>query len=481
MFRALVSRLNSNRFFLVCPDIPKSASGSASARQPLDTKTQTKILGIKSPHSDAHLPSLREEGHLFHRSLIRVLLIATCLLPGVTAIFASESDAIDISKNIQQFHLPYRTILDPVFASADPASPGFSTITGYARAGDSATWTGHYLAAEAFRYKATRSPEALANAWVALRGIRSLIDITGNGVLARCLVPADSPYGATIQREEGGHGIYSSVLGTSSYFWIGNTSRDQYSGVMFGLSAAYDMIDDTTMRDFIRSDVTRILNYLLRRGWNVVMPDGKISTTFLHRPDQQLSFLQVGRRINPEEFDWTYRLYRTFYAAFVITPIQYDNFDDHNHYFKFNINYINLYNLLRLEDGGSPAKGIYMSAYNELRRTTENHGNAFFNMLDRAIRGGNTGHDLETTTLLDLWLKRPRRDVWVDLRGPQPACGNDRACVPIQVDNRVNTDFLWQRSPFLLYGGGSGQIETAGIDYILPYWMSRAYGAANKR
>jgi hypothetical protein len=41
---------------------------------------------------------------------------------------------------------------------------------------------------------------------------------------------------------------------------------------------------------------------------------------------------------------------------------------------------------------------------------------------------------------------------------------------------RIPTDFLWQRDPFQLTGGGSGVIEGAGIDYILPYWMSRYYG-----
>ena len=56
------------------------------------------------------------------------------------------------------------------------------------------------------------------------------------------------------------------------------------------------------------------------------------------------------------------------------------------------------------------------------------------------------------------------------------ACGDDRACNPIPVNDRVNTDFLWQRSPFLLLGGGAGTIETAGIDYILPYWMARSQG-----
>jgi len=411
-----------------------------------------------------------------HRNPIHIFLIAVCLLAGVHATQASQPDAINISNNIRLFHMPYGTMLDPVFASPDPSSPDFSTIVGYTRAGDSAIWTGHYLAAEAFRYKVTGSPEALANAWAALYGIRSLVDITGNGVLARCLIPADSPYGDAIQREEGGHGIYYNSLGGVSYFWIGNTSRDQYSGVMFGMMTAFDLIDDAGMRGFIRNDVTRLLGNLIRHGWNVVMPDGQISTTFIIRPDQQLSFLQIGRRINPLAFDWTYRLYRSVYASSVSGPIWFDNLDDHNHYFKFNINYINLYNLIRLEEVTSPYRQTYMRAYDDLRRTTEAHGNAHFNMLDRVIKGGNTGHDLETVELLDSWLNRTRRDYWIDLRDRYPACGDDRACIPTAIEDRINTDFLWQRSPFLLFGGGAGLSETAGIDYILPYWMSRFYG-----
>ena len=44
-------------------------------------------------------------------------------------------------------------------------------VTSCTRCGDSAIWTGHYLAAEAFRYKVTRSPEALANEERAVEGI----------------------------------------------------------------------------------------------------------------------------------------------------------------------------------------------------------------------------------------------------------------------------------------------------------------------
>ena len=68
----------------------------------------------------------------------------------------SEADALAISANIQAKHLPFGTILDPIYAS-----PTSDQIVGYTRCGDSALWTGAYLAAEAFRYNVTRSADAL--------------------------------------------------------------------------------------------------------------------------------------------------------------------------------------------------------------------------------------------------------------------------------------------------------------------------------
>ncbi len=98
-------------------------------------------------------------------------------------------------------------------------------------------------------------------------------------------------------------------------------------------------------------------------------------------------------------------------------------------------------------------------------------------MIDRALNGVNVARDAETVLLLDQWLQRPRRDVFVDNHGRYPTCGDpETACQPIPVPDRVTTDFLWQRSPFQMSGGGSGRIESAGIDYILPYWMARYYG-----
>jgi hypothetical protein len=302
------------------------------------------------------------------------------------------------------------------------------------------------------------------------------VDVTGTNLLARCLVPTDSPYAQAIITEEATHGVYTASFGGKTYYWIGNTVRDEYAGIFFGLGIAYDAVEDSEIRSEIREITTRLLDFLLQNNWAVVMPTGKTSTVFWARPDLQLSFLQVGRQVNPDRFESTYRTYRFWYASSVIIPISYDLLDDHNSYFKFNLNAITFYNLIRLEDN-SYYRWLYMNAYNLMRRTTDNHGNPHFNMIDRALKGPDGVRDAETLNLLEDWLRRSRRDEWTDWRNDvrYTACGEDRACEAIPVVDRVRTDFLWQRSPFLLYGGGQGNIEGAGIDYILPYWMARYY------
>jgi len=78
----------------------------------------------------------------------------------------------------------------------------------YALEEDSAIWTGHYLAAEAFRHAATGSAEALARVKSVLAGIQLLFDVTTDsvmqeggrrspsnvrGIFARSALPLDSP------------------------------------------------------------------------------------------------------------------------------------------------------------------------------------------------------------------------------------------------------------------------------------------------
>jgi uncharacterized protein (TIGR03437 family) len=395
----------------------------------------------------------------------RVFRILAVLALARSLSYASEADALAISANIQALHFPYGTILDPIYAA-----PGSTQIAGYTRCGDSAIWTGHYLAAEAFRYQVTKSADALANVTKAIAGLKSLADVTGTNLLARCLVPKSSPYAAGISSEEAANGIYHND--SAGYIWVGNTSRDQYCGAIFGLAVAYDMVTDPGIRATISALVTRLIDFLTGHGWSIEMPDGSVTTSFLLRPDELLSLLQVGRHVNSDHFSTTYDIERVLLAGTVLIPVGVDSVDNSS-YFKFNLDFITFYNLVRLES--SDTKAIYMQAYQVVRNHTAGHQNAFFDVIDHALNGANAPRDAETLNLLDEWLLRSRRDQYVDNTSAVNVCGSE-ACNPIPVPMRPPTDFLWQRDPFQLAGGGKGDIESAGIDYILPYWMARYYG-----
>jgi hypothetical protein len=408
---------------------------------------------------------------------IKPLIALVVLLGCVPVARAAEADAIRISTTVQSQCLPQGTILGPVFDS-----PTSNTISHYSRGGDSALWTGVWVASEAYRWRVTHSEEALSNVVKGLKAMRKLVRVTGTGVLARCRLSVaweDIEDRRAVITEEAGHGIYRSTLKSTEHYWIGNTSRDQYVGVFFGLGVAYELIDETAhpkVRTIARKIASDLLDNLIANNWTVRMPNGAISTTFIGRADQRLALLQVGRLVHASKYAFAYETMRREDADLVPVVIGIECLNDHDSYFKFNLAYLSMYSLLHYEEEGSPARGSYRFAYNLLRGTTAQHGNAHFNVIDLALDGPDTSREAETMGLLDDWLERPIRDEWVDLRNEVPMCSEERACFPIPVKDRVRTDFLWQRSPFLAFGGGDGTIASPGLDYVLPYWMGRFYG-----
>ncbi|MBZ5619816.1 MAG: hypothetical protein LAQ69_13990 [Acidobacteriia bacterium] len=366
--------------------------------------------------------------------------------------WASEADALAISARIQARHMPFGTITDPVYAS-----PTSDQIVGYTRCGDSALWTGAYLAAEAFRYKVTQSADALSNVKTALAGLKLLADVTGDNRLARCALPANSPYAAGIESEE----AHNTIHQNPPLIWVDNTSRDEIVGAFFGLGAAFDVVDDASVKSAISDLATRLIGFISRHQWS---PNDDASNTFQLRPEELQMLLQVARHVNPAN---------TVSGPFIVLPVdvavQFD-VGSNDSYFKFNLDYMTLYNLLRLQNNSDNQE-----AYKILRNYTASHQNAFFDVIDRALQGPNASRDSEIGALLDQWLQRPQRDPSIDLTKTVQVCGRE-ACQPVPVPQRPPTDFLWQRDPFQLTGGGFGTIEGAGIDYILPYWMGRYYG-----
>jgi uncharacterized protein (TIGR03437 family) len=365
---------------------------------------------------------------------------------------ASEADAVAISAGIQARHMPFGTILDPMYAS-----PASNQIVGYTRCGDSALWTGAYLAAEAFRYKVTRAADAFNNVKTALAGLKALADVTGDNRLARCVVLANSQYAAGIESEEEANVIHQNP----PWIWVDNTSRDQVVGAFFGLGAAFDLVDDAGVKGDIADLTTRLIGFIAQHQWS---PNDDASNTFVLRPEELQMLVQVARHVNPSNSINVPSLLP------VNTGAKFDVVSNSS-YFKFNLDYMSFYNLVRLQNNSDN-----QAAYQIVRAYTASHQNAFFDMVDAALEGANASRDAEMRSLLDQWLQRPKRETYVDLSHTVAVCGSE-ACQPIPVPLRPTLEFLWQIDPFQLAGGGDGTIEGSGIDYILPYWMGRYYGA----
>ncbi len=384
---------------------------------------------------------------------------------------AGESEALAYDERIRARHMPYAMVMDPWMAE-----PGGDGIEGYTRCGDSALWTGLFLASQSYRYSVTHDPQARANVMDALNGIRKLVDVTGTDVLARCAVPMDSPYVEWIASEESANSIRAGVVDGIPHIWVGNTSRDQYLGAFFGLTAAWNLIPETEVQGWVSMLATRMLNRLMADGWLVRMPEGEITTTFLGRPDHQLALLRLGRRCNSGRFATAYRTLASLSAQTVPVPISVEVQELHDSYYKFNLDHMAFYMLLYGEDTWWFRTG-YRNGFDILRKATDDHQNAFFDIIDTAVNGQNETRDQRVRDNLEAFLRRSPENTYLDLSDRYPPCDGrmDRTCQVIPVEDRLPADFLWQRSPFQLQGGVYPNIENSGLDYSLPYWMARYY------
>src|SRR5205814_72778 len=150
-------------------------------------------------------------------------------------------------------------------------------------------------------------------------------------------------------------------------------SRDQFAGVVFGLGVAYDMVDDAGVKDSISQLVTRVIDYPRSHNWLIPEPDRGDNRDFLPRPDYIETFLAVGRHINPSHFAGSFFEERVLLIVPIGAPIDVDTSSD-NSYFKFNLDYINFYNLVRLDM--NPGNADSRVAYAKLRNHTVTHLNA---------------------------------------------------------------------------------------------------------
>lgn len=160
--------------------------------------------------------------------------------------------------------LPAGGAMRALFADPELTEPVF-----YGAERDVAIWTGAYLAAESLRLMTTGAEDAAAR----VKGTVQVIDrwwrISGDpGYLARYAAPEHSPQPILESLAPQGPDDFEVHLNVpfegSQWRWRGQISRDQYQGILLGVSLAYDATEDEQVRALIRRRVVELAEQLMR-------------------------------------------------------------------------------------------------------------------------------------------------------------------------------------------------------------------------
>lgn len=327
-------------------------------------------------------------------------------------------------------HMPYGGVLSIDCESLNRLKTPGCTGPSWAGDEDSAIWSGHYLAAESFRY-AAGDQTALTKVEAALAGIERLFWVTGDtavgdgkrvlvasptGILARTAAPVIlkgdkvlTDYGTPLgkrkcyyQRPEGGwtanRNRYSTLRDVPAAaresakpvgrIWQGwgcgqdhPVTKDQYIGVFYGLATAHNLVPVPALQARIKKLVDEALDYLVvKNKWNVRLPpDERIEMTFLGDFPKQLALLRIGKTVDLPKWRQRYDDVAPA-AAHAWIPIWFSAADPMFQYFKFNLSHAAVTSELLLETDPTIRAG-FAYADSIMWRAVRHHRNAYFSLL----------------------------------------------------------------------------------------------------
>ena len=393
----------------------------------------------------------------------------------------------------------------------------YTALSGYHGLGDSTIWTGTYMASQALRYHVTGDAQARQNAIAKVLTLDGHLHVTGRpGFIGRFWGSQDNlTYGgdAWCDGSDRCHKVDSGPF--AGDFWIGETSRDQYTGWFYGMGLTYDLIDDEPTRQIIRDDVSEVLDELISTGWYII-DEGGLPTDAAPRvlPPMQLSWLTVGYHVTGlDRFktELQKRLLDSNRLNIRINSIAFLN--RYAQYFGNNLAHTNWYNLLRLgkvyfsQDDYAYLLDVFETQVHTFTRLSHN---PWFT----AIFIGQ-GH--YTPTKDDPYVDQIKVDL-TDFR--QPPLGeyalpdrdpltytldpvsvflhdlqqqypfleklmgkmNYQANEPATVDLQCPAGFMFQWNPYNIYACGADNPTKvhSGHDYLAAYWMASYHKAITK-
>ncbi|GMV92940.1 MAG: hypothetical protein AMXMBFR82_27180 [Candidatus Hydrogenedentota bacterium] len=380
----------------------------------------------------------------------------------------------------QKYHLPHGLNADVWWNDYERSS--VSRLEGL---GDSAAWTGHYLAALALKHNVTQNAKTRSDILAVLDKFDLLTVVSGReGYIARYAGPADdagyreyySVYGKGEDPDRPGLGkrAFRGVEPYTDLVWLGYSSRDTYDGVNFGLAIALAYVRDDEVEGRVKRIVERVVDRLIEDSWDI--PDGKGNTTRA-TPTYKAAWMRTALSVNGEKYGSLREEYAEICAWIAQRSSLKSPFE--REYFANNLLFIRLSALCALEKDPE-LKKLLNGALTGMYLETRDHLNPHFAAIYLLATGDTENEEARALVqgLLIDFPGPPKFGRAVDLRKDTSIEMQDDEFTKYALlsRERVPSDFYWQRSPCLSHGSFDLPYEFPGIDVFLPYWMGRVAG-----
>jgi hypothetical protein len=359
-------------------------------------------------------------------------------------------------------------------------------------------WTACYLAAECFRYGATKSNDAKIKAVRTFEALERLETVTGiSGYPARSYALATD----SVKQSRSPHPKYWHPSPDGKWQWLDDTSSDEIAGHIFSIALFYEIVADENQKQKAKNLLERIMNHIVDNNFRMIDFDGKPTRWGIWNPDslnhsknwmferglnslQILSHLKAVIQItgNPK-FEKAYKelVEKHGYAenavqAKIIGPFETSHSDDILNFFPY-------YNLLKYGEN-DPNLPLYLQSLERTWKAVRSDRMPVWNVMASALLKKDCDLPVVREELekypLDLinWTMENshRWDLQHDLLAGRFDAHQFVKPIPTPESNVSR----WNTNPRQLNSGLNGTQEEDGSYFLFAYWMGRYYGFFNE-
>jgi hypothetical protein len=391
-----------------------------------------------------------------------------------------EQKAAYFEKRLQERH-----DRDGFIGSTELTTPGDLATSRKFPHDNDGLWTAIYVGAQAFRYAATKDPEAKARARRSMEAMMRLEQVSGiSGFPAR----------AMIRRGEFRHpgGVWH-ASNDGAHEWKADTSSDELVGHFYAYAVYYDFVAEEAEKPALRAAVDRIMTHLLEHEYNLVDWTGRPTTWARYHPDYVknqpdelalnsmllLSHLLVAHHMTGQQRfrDEYHKLIREH--RYHINTTHYLDTRQELNYSDEEMAMLGYYPLFRYEKDPE-LRRVYRQGLEQWWANIQREKNPLWIYIYNFCTAQRARLDEAEWTLtripMDLvtWTVTNSHRADIQWEPDPDRFGARQAKTLLPPDERPV--MKWNANPFRVDGGNGGRGEDDGAFYLLPYWMGRYHG-----